>query len=303
MRPALSTIIFYGLLLLGWGILRGSLTPFPAWIDAVLAFIALAGGLVVWALGWRTTQPAARPLAGSRRSIDWRQAGAWLGLTALAVFLFLGPMSWIATRWAGVARAETAPAAKTESPRPAQNVGGNDTSGPESGGTGSEELDQHNSAPEKRTAGGIISRSLASLRELPRPWQLFAIMAALALLALLVWLALRRAREVSPGVDRADHPAGARIPMYLHEFRRLCEAWACPLDAGSTIREAFVRLAESGHTVSPLEPVAQYHYRVFYENDAADTAEERRLRRMLRGARRHPQRFRHPIRRADRESP
>ena len=131
MRPALSTIIFYGLLLLGWGILRGSLTPFPAWIDAVLSFIALAGGLVVWALGWRATQPAARPLAGSRRSIDWKQAGTWLGLTALAVFLFLGPMSWIATRWAGVARAETAPAAKTESPRPAQNVGGNDTSGPE----------------------------------------------------------------------------------------------------------------------------------------------------------------------------
>jgi hypothetical protein len=287
-NPAFATAIFYGLLGLAWLLLRGSFAMFHDGVSLAVAFAACVIGLTIWAVGWQSPRPRARPVTGREPRPNWRQFSLLFGLVAVLLALFVGPLPWLAEKFAVPVF--------VPGDRPRENGAGpasaepslSPLTGTSSPGDSTTEAAASAATPDS-SAGSALSRAATAIALLPR-WLLFLLLSALLMALWLVgWLAwrllMKRAANAKSKV--AGTPTGdQRAPRYLREFRRLCREWGCPPDPGLTVRELIGRLECTGRPTAPFEPMAAYHYRVFYEDAPAQPHEEEYLRRAIRRTRR-----------------
>lgn len=296
MNPAVTILLFYGLLALAIVILRGDLSDWPRWADRTLSFAVALSAVALLLTSWRPAQPPAETPSGppAKPSPNWPW---WAGMVGFLGFVYLAALppvsTWLAQpqniqRWS-TGRDATKPSAPgSTDPDAAQT--------PSS--VGGILNDRGADGPSASAASGVGDSSpLGRLRELWRqkpPWLTrLALAAALVLIAVIAWLLWRLLR---PPPDRPVPPPGQQplwfeephAPRYVREFARLCQRLGSPPRPGETFRDLLGQLSRAGHDIIELMPMTAYHYRVRYENASPNRTAERAFSQMLRARRKGP---------------
>ena len=112
-------------------------------------------------------------------------------------------------------------------------------------------------------------------------WGLLAV-AAMAVAVISVRLFLAKDNRDSEQAVKGRDEAGRGTPAYLREFIRLCQALGRPRGEGETLRETIAALGEIGVGATGLQPMADYHYGIQYEDAPRERSRENSLKKSLR---------------------
>ncbi len=283
--PPVASLIFYLLVVLAWLVLRGSVTPWAAMADRLMAFVLLMAGLLAWAFGWRSRQPAARPLGRAFRADRWLLASSLVLGAVVLLALFAGPLPMVSQWIAQPPMQQPAETGEAPSPEPPPISSATpQTPGPGPAGDGDAPAAASTAEePQAKQPQSFLQRSQEWLRRQPR-WALIVFL--IALLGLIGWLLGRVFRNRPADSEGAATVDGGTIlpnaPRYLRDFRKLCVRRGCPVERGDTLRQLLARLGSLGHDVSPFASMENYHYAVTYAGAAARPAEEKGFRRTIR---------------------